>query len=126
MIHAAIVGLTAMREKIPDYSETLRTMQARLDRIDQWHAHIADKPALQLTPAVMADEFGKRAVEVRAEDRKTIGEAREALARSLGRVEGMIKQRRSTAEQDWWVTWAGTGGFLCGTLFALTGIAAAM
>jgi len=31
----------------------------------------------------------------RAEDRKAIGDAREALARSLGQVEGMIKQPRS-------------------------------
>lgn len=122
MLHAAIVGLTAIREKIPDYSETLRVMQARLDSMESRLGRIEAKPALQLTPAVMADEFGKRAVEVRAEDRKTIGEARDALARSLGRAEAMIKQRRSTAEQDWWVTWTGTGGLLCGALLALLGV----
>lgn len=123
LLHAAIEGLTAAKEKLPDYAPTLRKIEARLDRIDQWHAHIADKPALQLTPAVMADEFGKRAVEVRAEDRKAIGDARDALSRELGRVEGMIKQRRSTAEQDWWVTWAATGGILFGAYFALIGVA---
>lgn len=124
MLHAAIVGLTAIREKIPDYRETLRAMQSRLDDMDTRLGRIEAKPALQLTPAIMADEFGKRAVEVRAEDRKSIGDARDALARSLGRAEGMIKQRRSTDEQDWWVTWAAMGGLLCGALFALVGVLA--
>lgn len=123
MLHAAIVGLAAIREKIPDYTETLRAMQGHLDAMEARLARIEAKPALQLTPAIMADEFGKRAVEVRAEDRKTIGEARDALAQSLGRAEAMIKQRRSTAEQDWWVTWAAMGGLLCGAFLAVVGVA---
>ena len=123
ILHAAIVGLTAIREKMPDYSETLRVMQALVDEIEARLGRIEAKPALLLTPAIMADEFGKRAVEVRFEDRKTIGEARDALARSLGRAEAMIKQRRSTEEQDWWVTWAAIGGLLCGAFLALVGVA---
>jgi hypothetical protein len=124
VLHAAVVGLTAMREKIPDYSETLRAMQARLDAIDVRLGRIEAKPAMQLTPAVMADEFGKRAVEVRAEDRKSIGEARDALWQSVGRADGIMKRLRSTAEQDWWVTWAGMGGLLFGAFLALIGVAA--
>lgn len=91
MTHAAVVGLAAMREKTPDYSETLRTMQARLDRIDQWHAHIANKPALTLTPAIMAEEFGKRAIELRAEDYKLIAEMRRDMARSIGELDGQMR-----------------------------------
>ena len=125
MLHAAIVGLTAIREKIPDYSQTLRAMQGRLDEMEVRLGRIEAKPALQLTPAMMADELGKRAVEVRAEDRRSIGEARDALAQSLGRAEGMIKQRRSTAEQDWWVTWAAMGGLVGGAFLALAGVIAA-
>ncbi|OWQ94986.1 hypothetical protein CDQ92_18310 [Sphingopyxis bauzanensis] len=63
------------------------------------------------------------AVTVRAEDRAAIGEAREALARMLGRAEGMIKKGRSTEEQDWWTTWAAVGGVLLGALLALIGVA---
>lgn len=87
MVHAAVLGLTAVREKMPDYSDTLRAMQQHLDDIDERFAKIAAKPALQLTPAVMADEFGKRAVEVRAEDRMLLAEARKELARVVGELE---------------------------------------
>ncbi|MGB3317631.1 MAG: hypothetical protein WA978_17060 [Sphingopyxis granuli] len=122
LLHAAIEGLIAAKEKLPDYAPTLRKIEARLDRIDQWHAHIADKPAMLLTPEGLVTRLADAAIVVRAEDRKAIGDARDALSRELGRVEGMIKQRRSTAEQDWWVTWGATGGLLCGMFLSLVGV----
>lgn len=126
LLHAAIEGLTSAKEKMPDYSPTLRNMAARLDRIDQQIESIHDKPAMRLTPLTLAAESHEASRSYGAEDRKSVGQAREELARSLGRVEGMIKQRRSTAEQEWWVTWVGTGGLLCGALLALLGAAAWM
>jgi hypothetical protein len=80
-------------------------------------------PAMKLTPEIIATELAKGAITVRAEDRAAIGAAREALARSLGQAETLIKTRRSTYEQEWWVFWAGTGGVLIGALFALVGVA---
>ncbi|WP_234178874.1 hypothetical protein [Sphingopyxis sp. NFH-91] len=122
LLHAAIEGLTAAKEKMPDYSPTLRNMADRLDRIDQQIESFHDKPAMRLTPLTLAAENHDASRSFGAEDRRSVKQAREELARSLGCVEGMIKQRRSTAEQEWRVTWAGTGGFLCGTFFALVGI----
>lgn len=77
---------------------------------------------MRLTPLTLAAESHEASRAYGAEDRKSVGEARAELARLLGRIEGMIKQRRSTGEQDWWVTWAGTGGLLCGALLALVGV----
>ncbi len=122
----AIEGLTSAKEKLPDYSLTLREMEARLDQIDQHIASINDKPAMRLTPLMLAAESHEASMAYGAEDRKSVGEARDALSESLGRVEGMIKQRRSNDEQDWWVTWASMGGLLCGALLALLGLAAWM
>lgn len=122
LLHAAIEGLTAAKEKMPDYSPTLRKIEARLDKIDQHVESIRDKPAMRLTPLTLAAESHEASRSYGAEDRKSLGEARAELARSLGRVEGMIKQRRATDEQDWWVTWGATGGFLCGVLLALFGV----
>lgn len=119
----AIEGLTAAKDKLPDYSPTLREMEARLGRIDQQIASINDKPAMRLTPESIAVKLADAAAIVRAEDRAAIGEAREALARSLGRAEGMIKKGRSTEEQDWWTMWAATGGVLLGAFLALIGVA---
>jgi hypothetical protein len=118
----AIEGLTAAKDKLPDYSPTLRAMDERLDRIDERLHSIDQHPAMQLTPLTLAAEMCEASKTCRAEDRKAIGDAREELARSLGRVEGMIKQRRSNDEQDWWVTWAATGGCLFGAFFALIGV----
>lgn len=116
---AAIEGLTAAKDKLPDYSPTLRDISSRLDRIDKEIECINDKPAMRLTPETLATRVADAATNVRAEDRNAIGEAREALARSLGRVEGMIKQKRSNTEQDWWVTWAATGGALVAAFVTL-------
>lgn len=116
---AAVKGLTAAKDKIPDYEPTLREIIRLLGDIDKRLGSVEAKPAMILTPAVMADEFGKRAVEVRAEDRQAINYAREALARSLGHVEGLMKKERSTEEQQWWVTWATTGGALIATFLTL-------
>lgn len=120
---AAIEGLTSAKEKLPDYLPTLRDMKARLDQIDQHIASINDKPAMRLTPLTLAAESHQASMAYGAEDRKSVGEARDALSQSLGRVEGMIKERRSNDEQNWWVTWAATGGLLLGMFFALIGSA---
>lgn len=104
LLHTAIEGLTAAKEKLPDYSPTLRKFEGSLDLVNQHIESIRDKPAMLLTPEGLATRLADAAIMVRAEDRKALGDARDALSRELGRVEGMIKQRRSTAEQDWWVT----------------------
>ena len=119
---SAIQGLTAAKDNIPDYSVTLRDIASRLGRMEKQLESIDAKPAMRLTPLTIAAEINEGLIAYRAEDRKAIGEARDTLVRSIGRVEGMIKQRRSTDEQDWWVTWGTTGGFLCGMWLALVGV----
>lgn len=118
----AIQGLTSAKEKLPDYLPTLRDIASRLGQMEEHIKSIDGKPAMQLTPRTIAMELHEALMSFRADDSKTLGEARDTLARTLGRVEGMIKQRRSTDEQNWWVTWAGTGGLLCGAFLALVGV----
>lgn len=77
---------------------------------------------MQLTPQTITVEIHEALMRYRADDAKSIGEARDAMARAIGRIEGMIKQCRSTDEQDWWVTWAATGGLLFGSFFTLIGV----
>ncbi|OWQ95393.1 DUF6118 family protein [Sphingopyxis witflariensis] len=121
---SAIEGLTSAKEKLPDYLPTLRDMESRLGRMEERLDGIHQQPAMQFTPLKFAAEMFEASKTCRAEDRKAIGDAREELARSLGRIEGMIKKGRSTEEQDWWVTWAATGGVLLGASLALIGVAA--
>lgn len=119
----AIQGLTSAKEKLPDYLPTLRDIASRLGKIEEQIESIHQKPAMRLTPQTITVEIHEALMSYRADDAKSIGEARDTLTRTLGRVEGMIKQRRSTDEQDWWVTWAATGGLLFGSFLALIGVA---
>ncbi|MBL9067118.1 MAG: hypothetical protein JNN10_12565 [Sphingopyxis sp.] len=119
----AIEGLTAAKEKLPDYLPTLRDIASRLGEMEKQIESINAKPAMRLTPQTITVEIREAIMSYRADDAKSIGEARDTLARMLGRVEGMIKQRRSSAEQDLWVTWAATGGLLFGALLVLVGVA---
>lgn len=119
----AIEGLTSAKDKLPDYSPTLRDMETRLGQLEKHVEGINERPAMQLTPLTIATEMHEGLITYRTDDRKILVEACDALARSLGRVEGMIKQKRSNDEQDWWVTWAATGGLLCGMLLALVSVA---
>src|SRR3546814_2270635 len=96
----AIEGLTAAKDKLPDYSLTLRAMDERLDRIDERLHRIDQHPAMQLTTMTMAAQMFEASKTWRAEDRKDIGDGREALERSLGQVEGMIKQSRSRRSEE--------------------------
>lgn len=120
----AIEGLTAAKDKLPDYSPTLREMETRLGQLEKHVESINERPAMQLTPLTIATEMHEALMTFRADDRKILVEACETLARTLGRVEGMMKQKRSNDDQDWWVTWAGTGGFLFGAFLTLIGVAA--
>lgn len=120
---SAIEGLTAAKDKLPDYSNTLRDLASRLGQIEKQLQNIEGRPAMLLTPETLAARMADAATAVRAEDRKAIGDARETLARTLGRVEGLIKKGRSNDEQDWWVTWGTTGGLLLGAFLALIGVA---
>src|SRR3546814_10082903 len=66
----AIEGLTAAKDKLPDYSLTLRAMDERLDRIDERLHRIDQHPAMQLTPLTMAAQMFEASETCRAEDRK--------------------------------------------------------
>lgn len=119
---SSIEGLTAAKDKLPNYAPTLRDIDSRLGQMEKLIESINEKPAMQLTPQTITVEIHEALMRYRADDAKSIGEARDTMARALGRVEGMIKQRRSTDEQNWWVTWAATGGFLSGLFLALIGV----
>ncbi|MGN6594752.1 DUF6118 family protein [Sphingopyxis terrae] len=120
---SAIEGLTAAKDKAPDYAPTLRDIAARLGQVETLIECINEQPAMRLTPQSITVEIHEALMRYRADDAKSIGEARDTMARTIGRLEGMIKQRRSTDEQDWWVTLAATGGLLSGLFLALIGVA---
>jgi hypothetical protein len=116
LLHSAIEGLTAAREKTPDYSPTLGEMTERLHDLNVRLHHIEHSRALALSPVALAEEINVAAGAVRAQDRKMLGEARDALNRSLGWINGMINRGQAVERRTDRECMIGFGCFAAGIL----------
>ena len=112
----AVEGLTAARERIPDYSVTLAQMEKALKAATSGIERIERSPAVSLSPTAMTAEIVKASIDARAEDRTLLTNTRDALARSIGRVDGIV-ERGQAADRQWdRVLWAAGGGAFAGML----------
>lgn len=113
LLHSAVAGLAAEREKIPDYSETLGQMAHALVDTNKRLTAIEKSRAISLSPVELAKEISAAAETVRIEDRRVLDAARGALDQSLGRVDGMIKRGQATRQHVERERWhAGIGLFV--------------
>lgn len=112
----AVEGLTAARERVPDYSATLGQMAEALKQAAEGIDRIERSPAIRLSPAAMADEIRKAGNDARAEDHALLRATRDALMRSIGRVDGIVERGQAADHQLRQVIWAGVGGALGGML----------
>ncbi|WP_129791758.1 hypothetical protein [Sphingosinicella sp. CPCC 101087] len=116
LLHRAVEGLTAAREKTPDYSLTLGSMAQALAAIDARLSQIEASRALSLSPVEFAKEISAAAQAAQVEDRRIFGEARDALANSLGRIDGMIERGQAVEGRVRRERWIAVGGVLAGIL----------
>jgi hypothetical protein len=116
LLHSAIEGLTAAREKMPDYSATLGNMAQALRSLDTRLQTIEQSRALSLSPVKLAEEINAAAGAARAQDQKMLAEARDALSQSLGWINGMINRGQSVARRSEREFMIGVGGFVAGIL----------
>ncbi len=112
----AVEGLTAARERVPDYSVTLGQMAKALKHAAEGIDRIERSPAVRLSPAAMAAEIRKASTDARAEDHALLRETRDGLTRSIGRVDGIVERGQAADHQLRRVIWAGVGGALGGML----------
>ena len=126
LLHSAVAGLAAEREKIPDYSETLGQMARALGETNRRLATIEQSRALSLSPVELVKEIATAAETVRIEDRRMLDTARGALDQALGRVDGMIKRGQATDLQVVRERWHAAVGLVIGMLIwaALPGVIA--
>lgn len=99
ILAAAIGGLIAEREKMPDYDPTLAEIRQLIDECRAGVGAIARQPAVALTPASLAREINKAAEATRTEDRRMLDTARSALDQTVGRIEGVVKRGQDVAIQ---------------------------
>ena len=112
----AVEGLTAARERIPDYSATLGQMADGLKRTAEGIDRVERSPAGRLSPAALAAELIKASAEARAEDHVLLSETRDALTRSIGRIDGIVERGQAADRQVRLLIWSGAGGALGGML----------
>ena len=116
LIRAAVEGLTAARERLPDYSVTLAEMAQALREAAEGIERIEESPAVSLSPSDLTAEIVKASADARAEDRALLRETRDALSRSIGRMDGIV-ERGQAADRQWErIIWASSGGAIAGML----------
>lgn len=116
LLEAAITGLAAKREAAPDYSETLGEIAARLDRMRDAINILARRPAMQITPDVMAAQIEAAGAKSRQEDGAAIKQARERIDQAASRMECLASTVTTIREQRRRLLWAAGGGLLAGML----------
>ena len=126
LTRAALEGLTAARERIPDYTPTLGQIAERLKLITAAADRIEKAPAIGLSPHAMVVEIVKASTAVRAADAKLIADARDAMSRAIGQVDGLVQRGQAAKLQIEERLWTGIGGGLIGVLLwsALPGVVA--
>jgi len=116
LLHTAIQGLTAAREKMPDYNPTLGAISRQLAAMMEGIARIEQAPAVKLTPALMVQHLAKAAADARADDKRQMDEARVDLHQVIGRIDGIVVRARSTDHQRKRELWMMLCAFLAGIL----------
>jgi len=116
LTRAAVEGLTAARERVPDYSVTLGQIADRLKATAAAADRIERAPAVSLSPDAMVSEIVKAGAAARTADARLIQDARDALSQSLGRVDGIVKRGQAADQQLKHKCWAAVGGMLVGIL----------
>jgi hypothetical protein len=117
----AVQGLTADRRDMPDYSQTLRAIDARLQAATDGITRLGETPALRLTPAGMAAEVERAGVTARAEDRRLLETAHRGNAELARELRLGIQQVRKAQEQRQWVLWSAVAGFSGGVMVMIAG-----
>lgn len=116
LLHIAIQGLTAAREKMPDYNPTLGAISQQLAAMTESIEAVAEAPAVKLTPTVIVRELAKAAIDVRAEDKRQMDEARATMHQSIGQLDGIALRARATNHQRKREMGIGGGAFIAGIL----------
>ncbi len=116
LTRAAVEGLTAARERIPDYSVTLAQIAERLEATAATVDRIEKAPAVSLSPNEMTTEIVQAGSAARAADARLLNEARDALSRSIGQVDGIVKRGQAVDRQLRQQVWTGAVCGLAGML----------
>jgi len=116
LLHNAVLGLTAAREKVPDHSATLAELRELLDDNRQRLADIQESPSLRMTAATFAKDLHGAAEAARTEDRRMLEGSRVAIDRSIGAIDAIVQRGQAADMQTQRLVWGVCGGVIAGIL----------
>ncbi len=116
LTRTAVEGLTAARERMPDYSPTLAKLGKQIEITIAQTEAIRQAPGIALTRDGIAKRMIEASVLVRAEDARLLHETRDALSRSIGKIDTIV-ERGQAANRQWRdKLWYAAGGMIAGIL----------
>lgn len=118
LLRRAVEGLTAEKEKAPDYSETLGQMDGRLRRIAHNIVLIAEHPAMRITPEIFAQEIDTAAHQARERDAAMTRQARTAFEHAATEMVQCTQSARTAAMQKQYI-WRAVGIAIATTVLAM-------
>ena len=125
LLRRAVERLAAERAEVPapkDYDETLGRIAKAINKLAERMDMLAGRPGISITPDGIARQVSAAGATVRAEDARTIAEARAALEKATTRLDGVAASARSRADQMRWLRYSAIGGVVAGAvLWAVAG-----
>ncbi|MCM3681755.1 DUF6118 family protein [Sphingomonas paucimobilis] len=125
LLRRAIERLAAERAEVPapkDYDETLGRIAQAINKLAERMDVLADRPGIKITPEGIARQIATAGGTSRADDQRTIAEARDALERTTAQLAGVVASARRGDEQNRWLAWSAIGGVALGiVLWAVLG-----
>jgi hypothetical protein len=115
-LEGAIATLAAKSEAAPDYSETLGTIAHNLNAYGAMVKAMRQSPALHLTPDEMAARIAAAGEQARAEDGRSIMQARETLDSAAESLKKLGVDVATAGEQRLHLLLAAIAGALAGVL----------
>jgi hypothetical protein len=99
LLRRGVEALTAERQAQPDYTVTLLDLDRRLEEVRRWARTISERPALELTPAAIANQIEGATAQARDAQAKQIAIAGAALRTAADQLGTLHARVRSAREQ---------------------------
>lgn len=129
LLRRAVERLAAERAETSqpkDYDETLGRIAKAINKLAERMDVLAERPGISITSEGIARQIAAAGNTVRAEDQRTIAEARGALERAAAQLAGVVASARRSAEQNRRLAWSAIGGVALGMVLwaAFAGVVA--
>lgn len=114
---AAEERIAAALEKTPDYSLTLSEVLGGQRAAANGIERLEKSPFLRFSPEALTKFLIEASATIRAEDRAALQEYGDAMARSIGQIDGVVERGRSVEAQMRQLIGISAAGFIMGILF---------